>query len=118
MTVVPSELPGSDLVAAGIDGLRRGELTVEALLVAVGTRRLRGAGMEIPNVPDLPDAPELVLYAALGRTHPGDAHSRYNGLVRRLVSFERALEQSRRCRRDDAPIAARGVSQSEDRDTS
>ena len=114
---MPSELPGADLVAAGIDALQRGELTVEALLVAVGARRLRTAGVEIPNVPELPDAPELVLYAALGRAHPGDAHSRYNGLIRRLVSFERALEQSGRCRRDEAPTA-RARCTSEDLDTS
>ena len=90
---VPRNLPGADLVASGIEALRRGELTVEALLVAVGARRLRDAGLEVPAPPEeLPDSPELLLYAAVGATHPCDAHSRYNGLIRRLVSFERALE--------------------------
>lgn len=89
---VPRDLPGADLVASGIEALRRGELTVEALLVAVGARRLRAAGLEIPAPPELPDAPELLLYAAVGAAHPCDAHSRYNSLIRRLVSFERALE--------------------------
>ena len=89
---VPRNLPGADLVAAGIEALRRGELTVEALLVAVGARRLRDAGLEVPAPPELPDSPELLLYAAMGAAHPCDAHSRYNGLIRRLVSFERALE--------------------------
>ena len=86
------DLPGADLIASGVEALRRGELTVEALLVAVGARRLRDAGLEIPAPPDLPDSPELLLYAAVGAAHPRDAHSRYNGLIRRLVSFERALE--------------------------
>ena len=96
MTEVPRELPGADLVAAGIDALRRGELTVEALVVAIGARRLRNAGLSLPPSPDLPDSPELALYAALGAAHPRDTHSRYNSLIRRLVSFERALEQRRR----------------------
>ena len=96
MTEPPEDLPGADLVASGIEALRRGERTVEALLVAVGARRLRAAGLEVPRVPELPDGPELALYAAVAAEHPRDAHSRYNGLVRRLVSFERALERSRR----------------------
>ena len=97
MTVVPSELPGAELVAAGIDGLQRGELTVEALLVAVGARRLRGAGLQVPPIPAISGSPELVLYAAVAVRHPQDAHSRYNGLVRRLVSFERALDRHGPC---------------------
>lgn len=52
---VPRNLPGADLVASGIEALRRGELTVEALLVAVGARRLRDTGLEVPAPPELPD---------------------------------------------------------------
>ncbi len=86
------DLPGADLVATGIDDLRRGELTVEALLVAVGAPRLRGIGLDIPAVPACPEYPELALYAAVGARKTGNAHSRYNALIRRLVSFERAME--------------------------
>ena len=86
------DLPGADLVAKGIDDLRRGELTVEALLVAVGAPRLRGLGLEIPAMPALPEGPELALYAAVCASEAGDAHSRYNALIRRLVSFERAMD--------------------------
>ena len=93
MTEVPRDLPGANLVLAGVSALRRGELTVEALLVAIGARRLRAAGLQVPQAPGLPDSPELALYAALGAAHPRDAHSRYNALIRRLVSFERALER-------------------------
>ena len=110
MTVVPSELPGSDLVAAGIDGLQRGELTVEALLVAVGARRLRSAGLQVPPIPAISGSPELALYAAVTVRHPQDAHSRYNSLIRRLVSFQRALELRGRCRRDQALKRARTAS--------
>ena len=86
------DLPGADLMAKGIDDLRRGELTVEALLVAVGAPRLRTIGLEIPTIPSLSESPELALYAAVRASGPGDAHSRYNALIRRLVSFERAME--------------------------
>ena len=92
MTGVRLDLPGADLVSSGIEALRRGELTVEALLVAVGRRRLRTAGLPVPETQPLPESPELALYAAVGALHPRDAHARYNGLIRRLVSFERAME--------------------------
>ena len=90
---VPGDLPGADLVARGIHALRSGETTVEALLVSVGAPRLRAAGLDIPSPPPLPHSPEMSLYLAIGADHPGDAHSRYNALIRRLVSFERALER-------------------------
>ena len=86
------DLPGADIVATGIEDLRRGEFTVEALLVAVGAPRLRGVGLEIPDAPGCPECPELALYAAIGEREAGNTHSRYNALIRRLVSFERAME--------------------------
>ena len=98
---VPGDLPGADLVARGIRALRSGETTVEALLVSVGATRLRAAGLDIPPAPPLPHSPEISLYLAIGADHPRDAHSRYNALIRRLVSFERALE--RRARAESQP---------------
>jgi hypothetical protein len=83
------ELPGADLVRAGIDDLGRGVESVEALLVSIGAPRLAGLGLEVP--PPFPDA-EHRLYELLSRDDPDGAHSRYNALVRRLVSFERAAE--------------------------
>lgn len=91
----PPNLPGADLVTAGIAALRRRDFNVEALLVAVGAPRLRRAGLDLPVAAGEPEAPELALYATLC-TGNGDAHSRYNALIRRLVSFERALESARR----------------------
>lgn len=44
-------------------------------------------GIAVPN--PLPD-PEKRLYALLSVTGADSAHSRYNALIRRLVSFERA----------------------------
>lgn len=93
MRTVPADLPGADLVASGVEDLQRGEPSVEALLVMVGESRLRAAGLELPQCPTLPHPPEIALYNAIGAEHPTDTHSRYNALIRRLVSFERALER-------------------------
>ena len=83
-------LPGEDLVRQGRDDLERGLETVPALLVAVGAPRLRRLGLPLPS--RLPEDPEHRLYALLARDEPDGAHSRYNALIRRLVSFERAAE--------------------------
>lgn len=85
-------LPGHDLVAAGIADLERGVESVPALLASIGAPRLETLGVSLPRV--LPDA-EHRLYELLRRDDPDAAHSRYNALVRRLVSFERALACAR-----------------------
>jgi hypothetical protein len=81
-------LPGGDLVAQGLEDLRHDRVTVESLLVSIGAPRLRLAGVEVPVA--LED-PEHRLYALLAADDSDSAHGRYNALVRRLVSFERAL---------------------------
>lgn len=83
-------LPGGDLVEKGLRDLARGEETEEALLVSIGAPRLRAAGVEIGETP-FPD-PERRLYELLAAEDEDSAHSRYNALVRRLVSFEDAAE--------------------------
>jgi hypothetical protein len=87
--VNPTDLPGGDLVAAGLADLAQGLETVPALLVSIGAPRLRRLGYSIPA--PLPE-PEQRLYALLARHDAAAAHSRYNALIRRLVSFERAAE--------------------------
>lgn len=82
-------LPGADLVLQGIDDLEHGLETEAAFLVAIGGPRLRRLGFDVP---DHISNPEHRLYAALASVSPDAAHSRYNSLVRRLVSFERAAE--------------------------
>lgn len=81
-------LPGADLIEAGLKDLARSVESVPALLVAIGAPRLRQLGMAIPETPR---DPEHRLYALLARDDPDSAHSRYNALIRRLVSYERAL---------------------------
>jgi hypothetical protein len=81
-------LPGWELVEPGLADLARGVESVPALLVAIGAPRLRRLGLEIPG-PEI-STPEHRLYAVLSAEAPDAAHSRYNALLRRLVSFERA----------------------------
>lgn len=80
-------VPGADLIAQGIADLRCAGETEAALLVSIGAPRLRQLGIDLP--PPLPE-PEHRLYAHLSRRYPDSAHARYNALLRRLVSFERA----------------------------
>lgn len=80
-------LPGADLVQRGVEDLDAGHESVEALLVSIGAPRLRSAGIEV-SVPIA--SPEHRLYLLLAREKGDAAHSAYNALIRRLVSFERA----------------------------
>jgi hypothetical protein len=82
-------LPGNDLIVMGVEDLLQQRQTIPALLVAIGAPKLRSLGLDVPE--DLPSTPEHRLYDLLSGSDPDSAHSRYNALIRRLVSFERAL---------------------------
>ncbi|HZT07902.1 MAG TPA: hypothetical protein VFC51_12790 [Chloroflexota bacterium] len=86
-TAAMNALPGGDLVETGIRDLEAGVESIPALLASIGAPRLAQLGIAVPN--PLPD-PEKRLYALLSVTGADSAHSRYNALIRRLVSFERA----------------------------
>ncbi|HET7053100.1 MAG TPA: hypothetical protein VFI09_04190 [Solirubrobacterales bacterium] len=79
--------PGADLVERGIEDLSRERDSIEALLVSIGAPRLAAAGIAVPT--PIP-SPEHKLYALLAVDKANGAHSAYNALIRRLVSFERA----------------------------
>jgi hypothetical protein len=80
-------LPGADLIKRGTEDLDGGHESAEALLVSIGAPRLRSMGIELSS--PIP-APEHKLYLLLAREKGDAAHSAYNALIRRLVSFERA----------------------------
>jgi len=82
-------MPGVDLIDRGIADLGRGVESPEALLVSIGVPRLEPLGLEIPA--PIASA-EHRLYELLASDDADSAHSRYNALLRRLVSFERAAE--------------------------
>jgi hypothetical protein len=82
-------LPGGDLVEKGLEDLERGIESIPALLVSIGAPRLRRMGLRVPRAIE---RPEHRLYSRLAAESSDAAHSRFNALVRRLVSFERAAE--------------------------
>ncbi|MFZ4483450.1 MAG: hypothetical protein ACOYOL_05655 [Chthoniobacterales bacterium] len=87
--------PGAELVQQGVADLRDGAVTVEACLASMASPRLVRHGLLEETVCLVPEA-ELTLYRLLGQ-EAGDAYARYNSLVRRLVSFERALDHAGIC---------------------
>ena len=81
-------LPGHEYIRSGIEDLGRGVESVPALLVSIGAPRLRQLGLPVPD--NVLSFPEHRLYELLRLEDADAAHSRYNALIRRLVSFERA----------------------------
>jgi len=95
-------LPGETLVRQGLADLQSGRRTISACLVGIARGRLRHAGLLVGTEALAPEEPELQLYRLL-RHEGGDAYSRYNSLLRELVSFEQALDR-RRNRGDEARV--------------
>ncbi|MBI3829181.1 MAG: hypothetical protein HY291_06675 [Planctomycetes bacterium] len=86
---IPADLPRHDLIAQGLRDLAAGLESAEAMLFQIGAPRLAGLGLQIP---ERAASPEHGLYHLLARDGADSAHARYNALIRRLVSFERAAE--------------------------
>jgi hypothetical protein len=89
-------LPGEALIREGLEDWHSGRRTIAACLVEIARPRLARIGL-IPGQSatlraEEPLDPELRLYALL-RQEDGDAYSRYNALLRELVSFEQALDR-------------------------
>jgi len=95
-------LPGEDLIETGVQDLREGRETIAALLVAIGSPRLRRIGLDLPST--LPENPEHRLYDLLAEDDSDSAHSRYNAFIRRLVSYERAADQMK-SKSEDSKVA-------------
>ena len=93
-----ASLPGEDMVREGLEDLEQGRVTDYSLLVLIASPRLRGLGLTIPerkaNVPF-----EHQLYERLEERLGAGAHSYYNGLIRRIVSYARGMDRelSRTC---------------------
>lgn len=85
-----ADLPGGDLIATGLSDLGRGAESVASLLVQIAAPRLRQLAIEVPKRRPANPPPEHRLYMLLAREHGDNAHSRYNALIRLLVSFTRA----------------------------
>jgi hypothetical protein len=90
MKEVPMDLPGAELVRAGLEDLAAGRETEAGLLVAVAAPRLRALGYAVPVGEG--KEPSHRLYELLASQE--GAHSRYNALIGRAVSFARAAEHA------------------------
>ncbi len=91
MQGVPASFPGHELVSAGLADLVAGRESECSLLVAMAAPRLRALGFDVP--PGGGEWPSHRLYELLAASDRG-AHSRYNALVGRVVSFARAAEHA------------------------
>jgi hypothetical protein len=95
-TQLLSRLPGSELIREGLDDAYAGVESVNALLVEIAAPRLREFGMSVPEFPAQPLDAEIRLYRRLGAEFAADAYGQYNSLLRRLTSFNRAMERALR----------------------
>jgi hypothetical protein len=91
MMDVPATLPGHELVSAGLADLAAGRESESSLLVSMAAPRLRALGFDVPSGGG--EQPSHRLYELLAERERG-AHSRYNALVGRIVSFARAAERA------------------------
>ena len=96
MTPTPAQirtLPGSERMLEGLQDWRSGQTTISSCLIAIAFGKFRKAGLGKGEPPF--SESELVLYDLL-RKQVGNAYGRYNSLLRKLVSFGRALVRFQR----------------------
>ena len=88
-----ADLPGGDLVEQGFVDLEAGVVSIPSLLVKIGSPKLKDLGFDVkvPQIRSDADLPEHQLYELLALSGSDTAHGRYNSLLRRLVSFTRAV---------------------------
>ncbi len=85
-------LPGGEIIRQGLTDYVAGDCTIPACLVEIAHRRLSRAGLLPASAARLMADPERQLYSLL-RQEKGDAYSRYNSLIRELISFEQAIDR-------------------------
>jgi len=91
MSNVPSGVPGGELVSVGLADLSAGRESEASLLVEMAAPRLRFLGYDVPASQNGDSSHRL--YELLAE-RDGGAHSHYNALVGRMVSFVRAAEHA------------------------
>ena len=94
MNSTTAALPGEDMVREGLQDLEQGRVTDYSLLVLIASPRLRALGLSLPE--HKADTPfEHQLYERLEERLGVGAHTHYNSLIRRIVSYARALDRER-----------------------
>lgn len=89
-----AEFPGGDLVIKGLGDLESATYSEEALLMLIARPRLLRLGFAVP-VPWKVEIPEHALYEVVEQRTPNGAHSAYNALIQRIVSFAEAYSLAR-----------------------
>jgi hypothetical protein len=88
-------LPGAEIVLPGLADLKAGRESVNASAVQAAAPRLRRAGIDAPSATG--DAPAAhLLYQQLSEELGDAAHSRYNAILDRVLSFAIAAERRNR----------------------
>jgi hypothetical protein len=97
-----ASLPGEDLVETGLADLAQGQVSDCSLLLSIAAPRLRRLGIPVPPVQNSEcgvrnsgQPYEHQLYVRLEERLGAAAHSHYNSLIRRIVSYARSLERER-----------------------
>jgi hypothetical protein len=85
-------LPGEELVNEGLSDLAGDRISDTSLLVLIAGPRLRRLGVRVPERPTTQPW-EHILYERLEERLGSAAHSHYNSLIRRVISYARALER-------------------------
>jgi hypothetical protein len=85
-------LPGEEMVREGLNDLAQDRVTDLALLVLIAAPRLRGLGLQVPERKTV-EPFEHQLYARLEERLGAGAHSHYNSLIRRMVSYARSVDR-------------------------
>ncbi len=88
-------LPGEELVRQGLADLAQHRVTDFSLLVLIAAPRLIRLGIPVPQPPCVRPH-EHELYERLDQRLGAGAHSYYNSLIRRIVSYARALEREQK----------------------
>ena len=98
--VLDPAIPGSDLVARGLEDIKNQRITAYALLLQVAAPRLKRLAIDVPRLASI-TSPEEVPYEhqLYELIKCAGGHGLYNALCSRITSFASTLE-ARRPRRD------------------
>lgn len=88
-----AKLPGAEIVLPGIEDLKAGRESINALAVSAAARRLGVSDLVDDSGGEEPAAHRL--YRLLNDELGDAAHSRYNAILRRVASFARAADHAR-----------------------
>ena len=86
-----TDLPGEEFIRPGLIDFLAKRITVESLLAAMASNRLREYGILDCEDADLPVDAELKLYGLLTEQH-ADPYTQYRAYTGRLHKFECALD--------------------------